>query len=123
MERENVTGAVGVKAVRVKELRARLAATLTRLDAFVATVVALIASKSISMRVPNARFASSGDSVSSTANSRAPKPVVARSVAVGVSARRRRTSFSRLVAMPFAGLRDKAVRSATTASSKLRCSR
>src|SRR5262249_27050150 len=66
--------------------------------------------------------ASAGACVSSTANSRAGNPVVARSAAVGVIARRFRTSFSRLVATVFDRFSDSAVRSASIAGSKWRWS-
>ena len=61
-----------------------------------AVLEVLIASKSASIRGPSAVAASSVDSVPIIANSRAAKPVVARCAAVGVRARRLRTSFEQI---------------------------
>ena len=112
-----------MEAVRVEELRPALSLPLTAFDDPGGELEALTVSSSASILGWSARRASSGDSVSSIANSRAENPVVARSLAVGVKARCLRTSARRLVAMPLVGLIAKAVRRAETASSKFRCSR
>ena len=117
------TGRRGDVAAGVEQLRTVLAATPSGETMSAAVSVAFSVSSSASILGRSAAHASSPESEAMTANSRAPNPVVARSAAVGVRARCFRTSLSRLVAIVWDGFRPSAVRSATTASSQLRCSR
>jgi len=82
-----------------------------------AMLVPLIVSNSASILGASARRASSAGIASSNVNSRSEKPVFTRDAAVGVIARRRRTSVRRLVAIALDGLIASAARSADTASS------